>query len=64
MTCTCCQTPLTGGTDTFGQVGLEMCQSCWWALPYDGDVILEQIIKHARSEEWAKEMQRQKEQSS
>lgn len=32
MTCTCCQTPLTGGTDTFGQVGQEMCQECWWAL--------------------------------
>lgn len=63
MKCTCCQTPLTGGTDTFGDAGLEMCQSCWWALLYDGDLILEQIIKHARSEEWAKGMKRQKEQS-
>jgi hypothetical protein len=47
MTCTCCQTPLTGGTDTFGSVGLEMCQSCWWALLYDGDPTLEERVKKA-----------------
>lgn len=32
MTCTCCNTPLSGGTDTFGDVGLEMCQSCFLEL--------------------------------
>jgi hypothetical protein len=47
MTCTCCQTPLTGGPDTFGQVGLEMCQSCWWALLCDGDPALEERVKEA-----------------
>lgn len=32
MLCTCCQTPLTGGLDTFGDLDLPMCQSCHLAL--------------------------------
>lgn len=27
--CTCCHTPLTGGLDTYGDVGEEMCWECW-----------------------------------
>jgi hypothetical protein len=30
MNCICCGVELTGGIDTFGDVNLEMCRSCWF----------------------------------
>jgi hypothetical protein len=32
MKCLTCDTQLTGGTDTFGDVGQELCMECWYAL--------------------------------
>jgi len=29
ITCTACQRPLTGGTDTFGDIGHPTCQDCF-----------------------------------
>lgn len=29
MKCTCCQKPLSGGTDTFGDCHHPMCQECY-----------------------------------
>lgn len=29
MNCIRCKNPLAGGIDTYGEVGEEMCQSCW-----------------------------------
>lgn len=29
LKCTCCSEPLSGGLDTFGDVGREMCWTCW-----------------------------------
>lgn len=31
MNCLHCGVPLTGGLDTFGDHGLEVCQACWLA---------------------------------
>ena len=31
--CTICTTPLTGGLDTYGDVGAELCIDCWYDLP-------------------------------
>lgn len=30
--CDACETPLTGGTDTFGDVAVPLCLSCWMGL--------------------------------
>lgn len=30
--CCCCETMLTGGIDTFGDIGQEMCATCWLGL--------------------------------
>lgn len=35
INCTACQKPLTGGTDTFGDMQLPMCQECWFDLGYE-----------------------------
>ncbi len=35
MNCTCCQQPLTGGLDTYGDVGQEMCWDCWSELVFE-----------------------------
>lgn len=32
MQCTVCQKQLAGGTDTFGEIHLPMCQGCWFDL--------------------------------
>lgn len=32
MICMCCGKALSGGLDTFGDVGAEMCFDCWLAL--------------------------------
>lgn len=32
MHCTCCQIPLTGGLDTYGDLDLPMCQACYLDL--------------------------------
>lgn len=29
MNCTICETPLTGGLDTYGDTGEELCFDCW-----------------------------------
>lgn len=39
MKCVVCETPLTGGTDTFGDVNYEMCMSCWFEVRQDGLMI-------------------------
>jgi hypothetical protein len=31
--CTLCHVPLTGGIDTFGDTGSEVCEDCWYELP-------------------------------
>lgn len=65
MTCTCCKTPLTGGSDTFGQVGQEMCQECWWAMLYDDRGQEERrVLRIERSREWLRQMSKRMEQSS
>lgn len=33
--CTCCQTPLTGSLDTFGEVDAPMCWPCWSTLVFE-----------------------------
>jgi len=35
MKCTICEKPLTGGLDTFGAVGEEVCESCNADLQYE-----------------------------
>jgi hypothetical protein len=35
--CTICKTPLTGGLDTWGHVGLEMCFDCELALSREAE---------------------------
>jgi len=32
MKCIVCETPLTNGVDTFGEVNQEMCWDCWSTL--------------------------------
>lgn len=32
ITCIVCGKRLTGGTDTFGEIALPMCQICWLEL--------------------------------
>lgn len=32
MNCTLCEVPLTGGMDTYGDVGSEICYECWLAI--------------------------------
>lgn len=32
LKCTCCEAPLSGGLDTFGDVGCDMCWTCYSAL--------------------------------
>ena len=34
MTCTCCGVALRGELDTFGDIGNELCEGCWYKL-YD-----------------------------
>ena len=29
LKCTCCEKPLSGGIDTFGDIGQEMCWTCY-----------------------------------
>lgn len=37
LTCVVCGAPLTGGTDTFGDIGLEMCQTDWFEMMAEWD---------------------------
>ncbi len=37
MNCSICGTPLSGGLDTFGDVGAELCADCWYDLPENND---------------------------
>jgi hypothetical protein len=41
LTCTICGKELSGGLDTFGDIGEELCQDCWIRLPYivDGWIV-------------------------
>lgn len=51
LTCICCGKPLTGGLDTFGDVGQEMCWNDWSALVFEPpDPYLD--LRHLMSDEF------------
>ena len=35
--CKCCNCELSGGLDTYGDVGDELCQPCWLGLCYEAE---------------------------
>lgn len=37
MNCSLCNKPLSGGMDTFGEVGQEMCWDCYSSLLIEGE---------------------------
>ena len=37
LTCTVCGKELAGDTDTYGDIGAELCIDCWYDLPENND---------------------------
>lgn len=58
LCCTICHTPLTGGLDTYGDVGLEMCQRCELELSYESasdaasDAAWGALFRQLQEQEW------------
>lgn len=57
--CTICGTPLSGGLDTYGDVGRELCQRCDLELSYESasdaasDEAWGKLFRELQEQEWA-----------
>lgn len=45
MNCACCGKALSGGLDTFGDAGAEVCHGCWCAAEPEGVDLREQELQ-------------------
>ena len=52
LKCVACGGHLTGGLDTFGEVGQEVCQSCFWVFWQDYGVADEEVDTVGEKRDW------------